>query len=62
MKDYRFCFLLFLMFSCHIIIGADYNKIDEKQKMEFGKGLPKSKRPRYEGLSSMEKKLEFSIL
>jgi antitoxin component YwqK of YwqJK toxin-antitoxin module len=52
MKDYKFCFLLFLMFSCHIIIAqTDYNKIDEKGKKNgVWKGFYQdSKRPRYEG-------------
>jgi hypothetical protein len=52
------------MFSCHIIIAqTDYNKIDERQKKwsleRFYKDL---KDPGMRGLSSMEKKLEFSIL
>lgn len=52
MKDYKFCLLLFLMFSSHIIIAqSDYNKVDEKGKKNgVWKGFyVDSKRPRYEG-------------
>jgi hypothetical protein len=44
------------MFSSHIIIAqSDYNKVDEKGK-KWGVWYVDSKRPRYEGLSIMEKK------
>jgi antitoxin component YwqK of YwqJK toxin-antitoxin module len=52
MKDYKFCFVLFLICSSHIIIAqSDYNKVDEKgEKNGVWKGFYEdSKRPRYEG-------------
>jgi len=52
MRNYNFCFLLFLILSSHIIIAqSDYNKVDEKGKKNGAwKGFYEgSKRPKYEG-------------
>ena len=52
MKNYKFCFFLFLLFSSHIMIGqSDFNKLDEKGKKHgVWKGFyAESKRQRYEG-------------
>jgi hypothetical protein len=55
MKDYKFCSFYFKFRVISSSAQADYNKIDEKQKMEFERVLPKSKRPRYEGLSTWKR-------
>lgn len=52
MKEYKFYFLLFLIFSSHITFAQlDYNKVDEKGKKNgVWKGFyVDSKRPKYEG-------------
>lgn len=52
MKKYKFCFLLFLLFSTHFIIAqGDFNKVDEKGKKHGAwKGFyADSKRQKYEG-------------
>jgi antitoxin component YwqK of YwqJK toxin-antitoxin module len=52
MKDFKFCFVLFLVLAFHSLIAqTDYNKVDEKEKKNgVWKGFyPESKRLRYEG-------------
>jgi hypothetical protein len=55
MKDYKFCFLLFLLFSVYHIAQSDYNKVDEK-KMGLEGFYVDSKDLDMRGLSIMEKK------
>jgi hypothetical protein len=56
MKDFKFCFVLFLVLAFHSLIAqTDYNK--KKKKWGLERFYPESKRLRYEGTLNMEKRV-----
>jgi hypothetical protein len=64
MKDFKFCFVLFLVLAFHSLIAqTDYNKVDEKEK-KWGleRVLSRVQRLRYEGTLNMERNWSFSFM